>query len=169
MAPRRNSVFRVFCVSSALLVAALAAGCGPAVPEYTLVSSQNGHLIKLERKGPVQLGDRGLAFKVAYRTDLPIDYVDRTDSADNADSADDPDLFGDAAALRAEVEEVWRTFQAEADAAGVELALIEARALRGERWSRIGRSQRFAFRKRKTGSWELVERQAAKTTAVKPL
>ena len=162
MAARRDSLSAsgVFSALSALPaslalgVAVIAAGCGPAVPEYTLVQAANGSVIKLERKSRVRVGDTEVALKLAYRTDLPID---------NAANADD------AAALRAEVEEVWRSFQAEAEAAGLEMALIEARALRGERWSRIGRSQRFAFRKSKTGSWELVEREAARTTAVKAL
>ncbi len=156
MAARRKgfpapSSLSVFGVCLALLLAVFAVGCGPAVPAYTLVHSPQGTAIKLERKSRVRLGDRTVGLKLAYRTDLQID------DAENA------------AALRAEVEEVWRTFQAEAEAAGIETLLIEARALKGERWSRIGRSQRFAFRKTKTGSWELVNREPTKTTAVKAL
>ena len=135
-------------VLPAFLVAVLAWGCGPAVPEYTLLQSPNGKTIKLERKTRLSLSDGSAAIMLTYRTDLGID---------------------DADGLRAEVEEIWRTLRAEADEAGVRTALIEARELRGERWSRIGRAQRFAFRKARHGSWTLIAREPARTTAVKPL
>ena len=130
------------------LVAVLAWGCGPAVPEYTLLHSPGGKTIKLERRTRVSLGDGSVALMLTYRTELGID---------------------DAVGLRAEVEEVWRTLRDEADQAGVRTALIEARELRGERWSRIGRAQRFAFRKTQQGTWALVTREPARTTVVKPL
>ena len=147
MAARRNRI-PVLPVFLVCVVAILAWGCGPAVPEYTLVQSPNGKTIKLERKTRLPLGDGSVALMLTYRTDLGI---------------------GDPDGLRAEVEEVWRTFRDEANAAGVRAALIEARELRGERWSRIGRAQRFAFRKTQQGSWALVTRELARTTVVKPL
>ena len=147
MALRRTSPFLPVALLG-LWMGSFSAGCGPAVPEYTLVRSHGGGTIKLEHKSRLTLPDDSEALLLRYRTDLSID---------------------DAEDLRAEVEEVLRTFRTEADREGIEAALIEARALRGDRWSRIGRAQRFAFRKRAGGQWELVERQPARTTAVKPL
>jgi hypothetical protein len=131
-----------------VLAASIALGCGPALPEYTLVPAASGAAIKLERKSEVRLADGSRALRLDYRSDLDI---------------------GDANQLSAEIEEVWRTFQPEAERLGVATVLIEARALRGERWSRIGRARRFAYRRDREGSWKLVERQIARTTAVKPL
>ena len=80
-------------VRLAALWAIFAWGCGPAVSEYTVVKSPSGVTIKLERKRQVVLDDSRVALVLQYRTDLSIDDSD---------------------ALRAEVEEVWRTFQSSA-------------------------------------------------------
>jgi hypothetical protein len=143
MATRRNAFLPISTLAVLLL-----AGCGPALPEYTLVRSPAGMTIQLEHKGRVPLTDRRTALRIRYRTDVAID---------------------DPAPLRRETDEVLRTFQGEADAAGVETILIEARSLRGERWSRIGRSRRFVFQRDPAGRGQLHELERARTTAVKPL
>ena len=139
------------------LAASSSFGCGPALPEYRLVPAAGGGAIKLEQREEIRLPDGSRALRLQYRSDLDLDDTER---------------------LRAEVEEVWRTFRSEADALGIGTVLIEARTLRGDRWSRIGHAQRFAYQKEGGdggggdsggGSWRFVEGQPPRTTAVKPL
>jgi hypothetical protein len=142
------------------LVASGVLGCGPAVPEYTLVPTAGGGAVKLERKEEIRLADGSRALLLHYRSEVESD---------------------DEGALRAEVDAVWRTFQPEADRLGIATGLIEAHIVQGERWSRIGQAQRFAYQLEwlegtdqtagtaRRRAWKLVDHDAPRTTTVKPL
>ena len=101
----RRSVRR----SLRLLVGSLAAlGCGPAVPEYTLVHTASGRAIALEETSEVRLADGRPAVLLSYRSDVDLE---------------------DRAALQIEVDAVWEHFRPAVEAAGRDRAVVRARHL----------------------------------------
>ncbi len=125
----RRSVRR----SLRLLVGSLAAlGCGPAVPEYTLVHTASGRAIALEETSEVRLTDGRPALLLSYRSDVDLE---------------------DRAALQIEVDAVWENFRPAVEAAGRQRAVLRARRLDKPGWQRRIQVVQFVVERAPGGSW----------------
>jgi hypothetical protein len=116
---------------SALAVALVLCACGPAVPEYRLVTSASGRQLKLEDVSEVvRAGET--AMLLAYRSDVD---------------------FSDPSALYAEIDDVWRTFRPQVEQSGLGLAVIRASQWEKPGWERRGRAVQYVVERSSDGSW----------------
>jgi hypothetical protein len=118
--------------SSVAILAAYAVSCGPAVPDYELVTSRSGREVKLEDLSRIERVDGAEAMYVAYRSQV--------------DLADLP-------ALHEEVEDVWQTFRPEVEQQGLRLAVIRASQWEKPGWQRHGRAVQFVVERSPEGEW----------------
>jgi hypothetical protein len=123
-------VGRLFHRALATLVPLLIA-CGPAVPEYRLVTSQAGHEIKLEDFSPIERAGEA-AMYLAYRSDVD---------------------FSNLPELHVEVDDVWQTFREQVEQRGVQLAVIRASRWEKPGWERRGQAVQFVVERQSDGEW----------------
>ncbi len=116
-----------------VLVGSLAAiGCGPAVPEYTLVHTASGRAIALEETSEVRLSDGRPALLLSYRSDVDLE---------------------DRAALQIEVDAVWEHFRPAVEATGRDRAVVRARRLDKPGWERRIQVVQFIVERAPGGGW----------------
>ncbi len=96
---------RAFAAATLLGSGILALACGPAEPEYALVTAPDGLSFKLESVSEVVRPNGEAALLLSYRTDLD---------------------FADGRALESEIERVWGYLRAEVESRGLKAALIRA-------------------------------------------
>ena len=106
--------------------------CGPAVPEYRLVTAQSGRQLKIEDISEVARPGGEMAMVLAYRSD-----VDLTDLS----------------ALHVEVDDVWQTFRPQVERSGFRVAVIRASQWEKPGWERRGRAVQFVVERGRDGAW----------------
>ncbi len=106
--------------------------CGPAVPEYRLVTARSGRQLKIEDVSKVTRPDGQMAMVLAYRSD-----VDLTDLS----------------ALQLEVDDVWQMFRPQVERRGLRVAVIRASRWEKPGWERRGKAVQFVVERGRDGAW----------------
>jgi hypothetical protein len=115
-----------------LALAVTTAGCGPSVPEYSVIDSPAGTKFKLESLEEMERPDGRPALLLRYRTDLD---------------------FGDADALESEVADVWEYLRPLVQARGMRVAVIRAAHWEPPSWERRGAAAQYVIEQSDSGSW----------------
>ena len=106
--------------------------CGPAVPEYELVTAPSGRQLKIEEVSEIARAGGGAAMRLAYHSD-----VDLTDLS----------------ALQREVDDVWQTFRDQVEQRGLRFAVIRASQWEKPGWERRGLAVQFVVERGQDGAW----------------
>jgi hypothetical protein len=115
-----------------LALAVTTAGCGPSLPEYSMVASPSGATFKLESLDEVLRPDGQSALLLRYRTDLEL---------------------SDVGALESEVEDVWQYLRPLVEARGLRRAVIWAVHWGPPSWERRGAAVQYIVEQSSNGSW----------------
>ena len=124
----KATIERVF-FAGATLALTVACGGGPQTRPHTLSS---GRTIRIISAGQINFQQSGPALALSYQTNLKVDEQDK---------------------LRAEVEEIWRDFQKDADQAKLNSAIIMANEVPTGRFIQQGRAFNFVFERKPDGMW----------------
>lgn len=127
------------CISSALLVIVALLGCtsGPAPRAVQLPS---GKTIKVLGMGPIRIASGETGLMLNYQTDLKISELD---------------------SLRKEVDDIWPTFQVDAQNAKVSFAVISANEVPEGIIFKRNRQYNFVFQKSADGTWHALAKKEA--------
>ena len=136
---------RVFAAATLLGSSVWALACGPAEPEYSLVTAPNGQSFKLESISEVVRSNGEAALLLSYRTDLD---------------------FADGRALESEVERIWGYLRAEVESRGLEVAVIRASQWEKPSWERRGRATQYVIERSAEGDWAGRPDEASTTPPV---
>ena len=118
---------------SAVLTTILASiACGPAVPEYVLVTARSGRQLKIEEVSEIARASGEAAMLLAYRSDLDLT---------------------DLSALHQEVDDVWQTFREKVEQRGLPVAVIRASRWEKPGWQRRGQAVQFIVERGPDGAW----------------
>jgi thiamine biosynthesis lipoprotein ApbE len=123
--PRRFSIF-LFCVLAAC-------GCStqPALKTVTLPS---GKIVRVISVMPIHFSSGETSLMLKYQTDLKVSDRD---------------------ALRKEVDEIWSSFQTDANNARVQSAIVSANEVPQGAIIKSGQAFNFVYKKNADGTWQL--------------
>ena len=122
----------VFRVRDACIAALAVLACGPAEPEYEIVTVPSGRPLAVEEIAEIRLPDGEPALLLRYRTALELT---------------------DRAALEAEVDEAWSYLRPRAEDRDFDAAVIRAARWEKPGWERRGSAAEFVVGRALDGSW----------------
>ena len=125
-------------------VVLLAAACGPAELEYSVVYSPLGGELKLEELSETLRPGGEQAMLLRYRTDLPL---------------------SDVAALEREVAEVWDYLRPRVEARGFNAAVIQVAHWEPPSWQRRGTAVQYVVERSHSGDGSWAARPDTSATA----
>jgi hypothetical protein len=105
-------------------------------PDSQLYKLPSGKQVKITGMNKMDFANSDPALVLNYQTDIPID---------------------DTVALRKEVDEIWRVFQRDVEAANLKGGVIRATHLEGTGLVKNGKGYGFVFVKREDGKWHCLE------------